>query len=110
MKCRIASFNFQIDNIYPKTEMACGGYLIPANEKCEISLAITEKDIYSEESGGCFSGQYLEYIALCRKISEILPFNNSLLLHSACFDVDGVGVAFAAHSGTGKTTDRKSVV
>ena len=26
------------------------------------------------------------------------------MLHSACFDVEGTGVVFAAHSGTGKTT------
>lgn len=42
--------------------------------------------------------------ALLRKLANRLPENNSFLLHSACFDVDGVGVAFAAQSGTGKTT------
>ena len=39
-----------------------------------------------------------------RKLAEKLPDFESFVLHSACFDVDGIGVAFAAHSGTGKTT------
>ncbi len=47
---------------------------------------------------------YFEFIALHRKLAEWLPLHNAFVFHSACFDVDGVGVAFAAHSGTGKTT------
>ena len=39
-----------------------------------------------------------------RALAEQLPAFDAFVLHSACFDVDGVGVAFAAHSGTGKTT------
>ena len=47
---------------------------------------------------------YYENPAIYRKIAEWLPLHDAFVLHSACFDVDGVGVAFAAHSGTGKTT------
>lgn len=47
---------------------------------------------------------FLRTIIFHKKFAEILPVYNSLVLHSACFDVDGIGVAFAAHSGTGKTT------
>jgi hypothetical protein len=47
---------------------------------------------------------YLEYISILRKLAGCLPEYNAFVLHSACFDVDGVGVAFSAHSGTGKTT------
>ena len=39
-----------------------------------------------------------------RNLAEKLPHNGALVFHAACFDVDGTGVAFAAHSGTGKTT------
>ena len=98
MKCRIADFNFQIDNIYPGTEKACAQYLIPENEKCDISFKITEKDIDAEINDGNFSRHYLEYIAVCRKISETIPLHNAFLLHSALFEVDGVGVAFAAQN------------
>ena len=40
----------------------------------------------------------------CREIAEILPTLNGFLLHSATFDVAGIGVALSALSGTGKTT------
>lgn len=46
----------------------------------------------------------IEGTELHRNVAEWLPLHNAFVLHSACFDVDGVGVAFAAHSGTGKTT------
>jgi len=66
----------------------------------DLSISIPEE----------FSGELNEdQIALkshwiLREISSKLSDYNAVLLHSACFDVDGVGVAFAAHSGTGKTT------
>ena len=47
---------------------------------------------------------YIEDLTIFRKLAEWLPLHNAFVLHSATFDVDGVGVAFAAHSGTGKTT------
>lgn len=39
-----------------------------------------------------------------REISDKLANHNSFLLHSAVFDFDGVGIAFSAVSGTGKST------
>lgn len=47
---------------------------------------------------------YYEGSSVARQLAEELPLHGAFVLHSACFDVDGVGVAFAAHSGTGKTT------
>ena len=41
---------------------------------------------------------------ILRQISEKVPYKNSFLLHSVCIDIDGVGVAFSALSGTGKST------
>lgn len=104
MKCKIADINFLINNIYPGTEKPCKQYLISDNDDCDITFSMTESDITAEENDGNFSKAYLEYIAICRKIAEIIPLHNAFLLHSAVFDVDGTGIAFAAHSGTGKTT------
>ena len=104
MKCKIADINFLINNIYSSAEKECEQYLISFSEKCEVSFSTTEADIRAEESDVKHSDAYLEYIAICRKIAEIIPLHNAFLLHSAVFDVDGTGVAFAAHSGTGKTT------
>lgn len=43
-------------------------------------------------------------ILIYHKLAEWLPLHNAFVLHSAVFDVDGTGIALAAHSGTGKTT------
>lgn len=104
MELRIADINFSIDNTYPQVTRKCEQYSISSSEKCSVSFSVTESDVKSEESEKKHTMAYLEYIAICRKIAESFPLHNAFLLHSAVFDVDGTGVAFAAHSGTGKTT------
>ena len=47
---------------------------------------------------------YYEETITYRKFAEWLPNKSAFVFHSATVDVDGVGIAFAAHSGTGKTT------
>lgn len=104
MKCKIADMDFLIKNIYPDIIRYCHYYLLSDTDGCDLSVSMAEKDINAEESDGNYPRQYLEFIALSRKIAEIMPSHNGFLFHSATFDVDGTGVAFAAHSGTGKTT------
>ena len=67
---------------------------------------ISEEDIAYEDKGSKenYEQKYLAFIAFHRKIAEWLPQHGAFVLHSACFDINGVGMAFAAHSGTGKTT------
>lgn len=104
MKCKIANINFSVNNKYPDLIKACRKYIISDTEDYDISFSISENDLKSEQYDKKYYKPYLEYIALCRKIAEVMPLHNAFLLHSAVFDVDGTGVAFAAHSGTGKTT------
>lgn len=104
MKCKIADINFCTNTICSGTNEHFEKYLISDDANCDISFSITEAEIIAEENDGIFPKSYLEFIALCRKIAEWLPQNGAFLLHSACFEVNGSGVAFAAHSGTGKTT------
>lgn len=104
MKCKIAGINFLINNTYSRIEKECKQYTISRLEKYDVLLYVTNDNINAEKTDAKHSLAYLEYIAICRKISELMPLHNGFLLHSATFDVDGTGVAFAAHSGTGKTT------
>lgn len=104
MKCRFADINYKISNIYSDLERACRDYLIPYDSECDEVITITEQDIDSENNDGGYSREYLEFISVCRKISNNLPLHNAFLFHSAVFDVCGEGVALAAVSGTGKTT------
>lgn len=79
-------------------------YCIP-EQTADVSLMCNDLEIRLENTDEKrHSKAYLEFIAIFRKISDWLPLHNAFVLHSATFDVDGVGVAFAAHSGTGKTT------
>ena len=104
MKCRFADINYDISNIYPGVEKRCREYVVPDAAISDEKIVITKEDIKAENNTDGFSPQYLEFIALCRKISDKLPFNNGFLLHSTVFEVSGVGIALAALSGTGKTT------
>ena len=98
-----ADFKIEYDNMYDMFAKQCADYI---SESPELRIELTELDINSERalSEGEFSDAYLETIAFYRKLAELLPSKNAFVLHSALFDVDGVGIAFAAHSGTGKTT------
>lgn len=101
---KIADFIIDYRPIYIVHDSLFEGYIVP-DESSDLMLVCTEAHIDSEEQPGIFfSKADLQFTAMHRQISEILPLHNAFVLHSATFDVDGVGVAFAAHSGTGKTT------
>lgn len=99
-----ADFKVEYDNMYDLFAKQCADYIFDGES--EIKIQLTDEDITLERdmAEGVFSNSYLETIAFYRKLAEFLPTKNSFVLHSALFDVDGTGVAFAAHSGTGKTT------
>lgn len=100
-----AGFRFEIKNSYHHIERLCEDYISNESQR-DCVITINEDDIQKEakRSEEAFTNGYLESISAYRKIAEWLPHHDAFVLHSACFDVDGVGVAFAAHSGTGKTT------
>ncbi len=103
---RIADLSIQMEKCPYKTFPTIAKDYICEGETVDLHIEVSESDIDYEysQSVGEFSRDYVHSIATCRKLAEKVPFYNAILLHSACFDVDGVGVAFAAHSGTGKTT------
>lgn len=72
----------------------------------DFELCITDADIKYENSVSehPFAPDYLETVAFYRKLAEKLPTLDAFVFHSALFDVDGVGIALTAVSGTGKTT------
>lgn len=76
------------------------------NKGIDVTISVDDKDIEYEQSVAEEQNtkRMYEFIAWLRKIAEWLPLHDAFVLHSATFDVDGVGVAFAAHSGTGKST------
>jgi len=105
MNYKIADFPVEIKGI--KHELfTLRAQKYETDENAEVTFQITDEDIDFERKiePSIDSVDAHEYTAVLRKFGEFLPLHNGFVLHSACFDVEGVGVAFAAHSGTGKTT------
>ena len=100
----IADFKIDFITKYNYLKEICSEYI----DSCRCSnivFELSEDDVLKEQSKDViYKYSYLETVSASRKLAEWLPNNGAFVLHSACFDVDGEGVAFAAHSGTGKTT------
>lgn len=105
MKYRFGDYNITIKNLFKYTQNRFEGYETDY-VNTDLTVALSDDNfIYERDNAdGEYSYAYLEIIGIYRKIAEWLPLHNAFVLHSALFDVDGTGVAFAAHSGTGKTT------
>ena len=99
-----ADFKIEYESLYEGMPKLCSDYESSGEPDCVLKL--TEADIELEKSlaEGTYSNRYIETIAFYRKLADWLPQKNAFVLHSALFDVEGTGIAFAAHSGTGKTT------
>lgn len=99
----VADFKIKVSHEW-KNNPADMDYSIAPAVECDFELFLKREDVCREkelsknEVGGFFES------ALHRKIAECFPLHNAFVLHSAAFDVDGTGIALAAHSGTGKTT------
>lgn len=102
---RMADFNMDIKGTQKGISIICAPFKCLA-EKADFEITVGPEDIKRERESAeqNYSDSYLETVALNRLIAEELPKRDAFLLHSAVFDVDGIGIAFAARSGTGKTT------
>jgi hypothetical protein len=102
---KIADFNFEINTNLNYVKNSLKDFECDS-ESIDYSAEISQSDIMYEVENSEYGHKrsYLEFIAILRKFGEWLPQKNAFVLHSALFDVDETGVAFAAHSGVGKTT------
>lgn len=103
-----------VNALFNSTQGYCQAYLSKGSP--DFSVTIEPKDIEFEkkallkigekEEGPMYnrSDNYLETIALQRKISEKFLNHNILLFHGSTVSVDGVAYLFTATSGTGKST------
>ena len=107
-KCKIADFNVSFKSDVKHLDKVLREYAADF-DKADISVDFTdsdvdfEKEIVKESAPKAYLTTY-KITALFRHLADQIPQYNSFVLHSACFDVEGQGIAFAAHSGTGKTT------
>ena len=105
MKLNLGDFIIDINSKYSLLKKICQAYLSDS-KKSEFIITLTEQIISVELKNLNSKTAYGNSESICayRKLAEWLPLHNAFVLHSAVFDVDGTGIALAAHSGTGKTT------
>ena len=103
---KIAEVLVAVENSYAFTERLCADYIVNvAPDECSFSVSATPEEIAAENSDeGTFSPAYCESLALYRKICTRMLDYDAFLLHAAVVSHAGRGFAFAAKSGTGKST------
>ncbi len=101
---RIADKNIRIISAYDRIhEMS---KLYRHEGEPDLVIEITEEDLRRERdrADGQYSDAYLETLAVYRKIAEVMPGWDTLLIHGSAVCADGAGYLFTAKSGTGKST------
>lgn len=112
---RIADIAVRIDSLHERVHRLCSAYRAET-ETPVIFVRMTQADLDFERaqtkrsdtalarSVQTHSDSYLEELAVYRKIAEIMPSFDVVLMHGSCVATDGEGYLFAAKSGTGKST------
>lgn len=100
--------------IFPSTRDYCRDYLCDGAPDFAIQISMADIAFEREKSAGedrmegkpirNFSDEYLETIAVQRKIADHLFAYDTLLFHGSVVAVDGQAYLFTAQSGTGKST------
>ena len=113
---RIAEKNIAINTLFETTHVLCRDYAAADDAPVDFTVEITQADIDNERTKSAeedkieglpmrhFSDEYLETLAVYRKIClKMLDFG-TFLFHGSAVAVDGQTFLFTAKSGTGKST------
>lgn len=113
-KVKLADVVISISTLHGMIEQMCCAYL--TKEEAAFSITVCAHDIACEREKSAawdarhgnpirhFSDDYLETLAVYRKIARRLLDYDTLLFHGSAVAVDGLCYLFAAESGTGKST------
>ena len=100
---KLAGIPIGIDNRYAYVRRLCAGYETAGRPA--FTVRASEREIRAEQGGRTGPSRgYCESLCLYRQICRRLPFYDAFLMHASVVAVDGEAYAFAAPSGTGKTT------
>lgn len=101
---RIADKTIEICSIYERVHKLCCEY--ECGGAGELAIETTEADIAAEAANSTIksSPEYLEELAVYRKIAEAMLEYDTFLMHGSVIAVDGQAYMFTAASGTGKST------
>lgn len=100
---RVADIVIGIDNKYNYIRDMCRDYI--SSSPAVFTVSASDEEIERENPDGFpYPGEYLETLAIYRKIAETLSDYDAFLMHGVLMDVRGHGVLLCAESGTGKST------
>ena len=100
---RIADLPVGIDNRYQYVSELCREY--KTEDAPLFTVSATNEEILEEGKGNaCYSPGYCESLSIYRKICCRIARYDAFLMHAAVVAVDSSAYAFAAPSGTGKST------
>lgn len=105
----IADLNILIQNKCKYTDIVCKDYLCKqANPKIDFCVSGTQEDYIKDKAilPDADDG-YLESLSIYRQIARKMLDYNGIVLHSSVVEMNDVAYAFAAKSGTGKSTHSK---
>lgn len=110
----LAGKRIALDVLFDSTREFCQEYL--TEEPADFSVRVRGIDLQFEHEKSkqeaiaegktpqIYSPEYLETLAVYRKIAEKMLDYDTLLFHGSVISVDGEGYLFTATSGTGKST------
>ena len=102
---KLAGVLVAVEARYAFTERLCADYIVDASpNECDFAVSAMPEEIAAENDEGAFSPAYCESLALYRKICTRMLEYDAFLFHAAVISYAGRGFAFAAKSGTGKST------
>ena len=111
---KLADIPVRIRAIHPSMRRFLQDYL--CEEEAALTICTREEDLERERVFGEISRreeglppvrcteEYLETLAIYRKLAEWLPERDVVLFHGSVIAVDGQAYLFTAKSGTGKST------
>lgn len=112
--CRLAEVNVRVSALRLETKEFCREYLTEGVP--DFAVEIFPEDIAAERERSIktslaelgeivpYEDDYLETLALYRKIAEKMVNYQTLLFHGSAIGIDGEAYLFTARSGTGKST------
>ena len=101
----LAELTIKIENKYPQLEKLCCDYIVQPREY-DFCVSVDDEQIDTElaKSENKFSRAYAESICVYRDICMRLPMYDAFVFHASVVEYAGRAYAFAAQSGTGKST------